>query len=269
MSVHSDDYRVMPNQTVKLKKFPTRYDGKMTKEEGLEKIAELYRRLSELQALLYADGKQSLLVVLQAMDAAGKDSTIRNVFSPLNPQGCKVASFKAPNSVETMHDFLWRIHQNVPRSGYIGVFNRSHYEDVLVARVKNLAPKEIIKRRYEHINNFEALLRDAGTRVVKFYLHITADYQKTQLQKRLDTPEKNWKFSPSDIPERMHWDEYQEAFAAAFSHCSTADAPWYIVPAERKWFRNLLIAQVIVETLEGMNLHYPQAQFDPKEVKIP
>ena len=265
----TSDYKIDSGKSAKLDSFPTRYEGKLTKEEGLKKLAELTERLQVLQDLLYADGRKAILVVLQAMDAAGKDSTIKKVFGPINPQGCKVASFKTPNSTELAHDFLWRIHQNVPRRGHIVVFNRSHYEDVLIVRVKELAPKDIVKKRYDHINNFEALLHDEGTHVVKFFLHISRDHQKAQLQERLDTPEKNWKFSPQDIPERLRWDDYQKAFEHVFEKCSTPEAPWYIVPAERKWFRNLLVAQVLVETLESMNLEYPKVDFDPREIKIP
>ncbi|MDR1838636.1 MAG: polyphosphate kinase 2 family protein [Treponema sp.] len=269
MKINTDDYKIDSRKPVKLDSWPTRYEGKLTKEKAQEETVALITRLQELQELLYADGSQALLVVLQAMDAAGKDSTIGNIFGPINPQGCKVVSFKGPNTTELAHDFLWRVHQNVPRKGIIGVFNRSHYEDILIARVKELAPKERIKKRYDHINNFEALLVDEGTRVVKFFLHISRDYQKEQLQDRLDKPEKNWKFSPSDIPERMLWDEYQKAFELAFERCSCPEAPWYIVPAERKWFRNFLIAKVLVETLESMKLKYPEITFDPKTIKIP
>jgi len=269
MSVNIKDYSITERKSIKLDSFPTKYDGKLEKEDGVKLFNELILKLEKLQALLYADGSKALLVVLQAMDAAGKDSTIRNVFGPINPQGCKVASFKTPNSVELLHDFLWRIHQNVPRKGHIGVFNRSYYEAVLIEKVKNLAPKETIKQRYTHINNFESLLNDSGTRIVKFFLHISKDYQKERLQERLDTPEKLWKFSPSDIPERMLWEDYQKAYAAAIENCSSHIAPWYIVPAEKKWFRNLLIAKVLVETLESMDLHYPEAKFDPKTIVIP
>jgi len=269
MNINIKDYLISEGKSVKLDSFPTKYDGKLDKEEGVNLFNELITKLQKLQDLLYADGSKSLLVVLQAMDAAGKDSTIKNVFGPINPQGCNVVSFKTPNSTELSHDFLWRIHQNVPRKGHIGVFNRSHYEDVLIVKVKNLAPKEIVKQRYNHINAFESLLNDEGTRIVKFFLHISKDYQKEQLQERLDTPEKLWKFSPADIPERKLWDDYQKAFETVFEKCSSQTAPWYIVPAERKWFRNLLVAKVLVETLESMDLHYPEAQFDPKTIVIP
>jgi PPK2 family polyphosphate:nucleotide phosphotransferase len=269
MSVDTKDYKVDSGKAFKLSDFPTCYEGKLSKEDGKEMLAGLIEKFKQLQALLYADGSRALLVVLQAMDAAGKDSTIRNVFGPINPQGCKVVSFKGPNTTELAHDFLWRVHQNIPRKGHIGVFNRSHYEDVLIARVKELVPKEQIKKRYAHINNFEALLHDEGTRVIKFFLHISSDYQKEQLQERLDTPEKLWKFSPSDIPERMRWDDYQKVYETAIEKCSSPEAPWYIVPAEKKWFRNLLVAKVLVDTLESMDLKYPQVNFDPREVKIP
>jgi len=269
MSINIKDYSVTESKPINLDSFPTKYDGDIDKEKGIELFNELIIKLQKLQALLYAEGTQALLVVLQAMDAAGKDSTIRNVFGSINPQGCKVVSFKTPNSVEVLHDFLWRIHQNVPRKGHIGIFNRSYYEAVLIERVKNLAPKETIIQRYNHINNFESLLHDNGTKIVKFFLHISKDYQKERLQERLDTPEKLWKFSPSDIPERMLWDDYQKAYASAIEKCSSHIAPWFIVPAEKKWFRNLLIAKVLVEKLESMDLHYPEAKFDPKTIVIP
>jgi PPK2 family polyphosphate:nucleotide phosphotransferase len=269
MSVNTKDYSITECKSINLDSYPTKYDGNLKKEDGLKLLNELSEKLKNLQAHLYADGSKSLLIVLQAMDAAGKDSTIRNVFAPVNPQGCKVVSFKTPNSVEVMHDFLWRIHQNVPRKGHIGVFNRSYYEAVLIEKVKSLVSKEKIKQRYNHINNFESLLHDDGTRILKFFLHISKDYQKQRLQERLDNPEKLWKFSPSDIPERMLWDDYQKAYAAAIENCSSHIAPWYIVPAEKRWFRNLLITQVLVETLESMDLHYPEAKFDPKTVVIP
>jgi len=269
MTTNTTDYKIDSRKPVKLDSWATRYEGKLTKEEAKEETSALIKRLKDLQELLYADGSQALLVVIQAMDAAGKDSTIKNIFGPVNPQGCKVVSFKTPNSTELAHDFLWRVHQNVPRKGIIGVFNRSHYEDVLIVRVKGLAPKDRVEKRYTHINSFEALLNDEGTRVVKFFLHISRDYQKEQLQERLDTPSKNWKFNPSDIPERLLWDDYQKAFELAFEKCSCPEAPWYIVPAERKWFRNYLVAKVLVETLESMELKYPTITYDPKTIIIP
>ena len=267
--INTNDYKVAHGSSVKLDSWTTRYDGNLTKKEVNEEFSSLMEKLQKLQELLYADSSRALLVVLQAMDAAGKDSTIKNVFGPINPQGCKVVSFKSPNGTELAHDYLWRVHQNVPRKGHIGVFNRSHYEDVLIVRVKELAPLDSIKKRYEHINDFETLLNDEGTRVIKFFLHISNEYQREQLQERLDTPEKLWKFSPADIPERMRWNDYQKAYEKVLEKCTTPEAPWYIVPAERKWFRNFLVAKVLVETLESMNLKYPEANFDPCDIKIP
>jgi len=269
MNIDTKKYLVPPKKSIRLDSYETRYDGKITKEEALEEFAREIRRIQKLQEVLYADGSKALLVVLQARDAAGKDSTIRNVFGPINPQGCKVVSFKAPNSTELAHDYLWRVHQNVPRKGHIGVFNRSHYEDVLIVRVKELAPKDAVRRRYDHINAFEELLHDEGTVIVKFFLHISNEYQKEQLQERLDTPEKRWKFSPADIPERKLWDEYRKAYETALERCSTRNAPWYVVPAERKWFRNLLVARILADTLESMDLKYPEPEFAPDDIVIP
>ena len=270
MNIHTKDYAILPGgKPAKISSISTKYDGELSKEKGLKMLDELLERLQELQALLYADSSKALLVVFQAMDAAGKDSTIRNVFGRVNPQGCKVVSFKSPNSTELLHDFLWRVHQNVPRKGYIGVFNRSYYEDVLIVKVKNLAPRETVEKRYDHINAFESLLSDEGTKIVKFFLHISKDYQKEQLQERLDTPEKLWKFTMSDIQERAYWDDYQSAYETVFEKCCNLRNPWHVVPAERKWFRNLLVAKVLVETLESMNLQYPKAQLNPKDIVIP
>ena len=268
MDINTSRYRVEPKESVDLSSRPTEDDGGFDKDSARKPFDELTDRLAALQELLYAEHKHALLVVLQAMDAGGKDSTIRNVFRPLNPQGCKVVSFKAPNDIEGMHDFLWRIHQNTPRKGYIGVFNRSHYEDVLIVRVKNLAPKSIWSKRYEHINRFECMLHDEGTVVVKFFLHISKDYQKKRLLRRLERPDKHWKFDPGDLVERKRWDDYQHAFEEAIGRCSTSYAPWYVIPAERRWYRNLLIAQVLVETLESLKMKFPKPTFDPAEITI-
>ena len=266
--IDTKPYRVKPSAKVKLDDHPSETDGGLNKDEAQKLQAKLAQRLQELQELLYAEQKQALLVVLQAMDAGGKDSTIRHVFGPLNPQGCQVVSFKAPNDVELAHDFLWRVHQNLPRRGYMGVFNRSHYEDVLIVRVKNLAPESRWRKRYEHINAFEELLHDEGTRVVKCYLHVSKDYQKQRLQRRLDRPDKHWKFNPDDLQERARWGAYQEAFEEAIERCSTAHAPWYIVPAERRWFRDLLVTQIVVDTLEAMAPQYPEPTFDAADIVI-
>ncbi len=264
-----DRYRIAPGSKVDLNDIPTDDDGKMAKEEALAEFEALRERLIKLQELLYAESKHALLVVLQAMDSGGKDSTIRNVFSALNPQGCKVVSFKAPNDVELRHDFLWRIHENTPRLGYIGIFNRSHYEDVLVVRVKNLLPEKRWRARYEHIKTFEEMLHDEGTTIVKFYLHISKDYQRQRLERRLAKPDKHWKFDPADLTERTRWKDYQAAYEEALSRCSTRHAPWYVIPAEHRWYRNLLVARVLVDTLESLDMHFPKPTFNPGEIVIP
>jgi len=265
----TETYRIKPKQSVRLNDLPTRDDGGFEKKKAEAHFEDLLQRLSDLQEMLHAEAKRSVLVVLQAMDAAGKDSTIRHVFGPLNPQGCKVHSFKAPTDVERRHDYLWRIHQRLPERGQITVFNRSHYEDVLIARVKELVDKSVWKNRFDHINDFERMITDEGVTVVKFYLHISKDYQKERLQRRLDLPDKRWKFNPADLLEREHWDDYRGAFEDVFEKCSTEQAPWYIIPAERRWYRNLLVATVMVETLERLKMSFPPVTFEPWKIEIP
>jgi len=273
MTIKTKPYLVKPNSTIKLSNYDPSDFGDFNKETGkidaYKQLETQIKKLAELQNALYADGSQSLLVVLQAIDAGGKDSTIRRVFSGINPQGIKVTSFKAPSKEELEHDFLWRVHKVVPRKGMIGVFNRSHYEDVLVVRVKNFAPEKIWKKRYEHINNFEQNLIDSGTKIVKIYLNISKEEQKERFQERLNNPEKNWKFNPADLTERALWPHYIEAFEDVFKKCSSKDAPWYIIPANRKWYRNVVIAQILIDTLESMNLKYPTIDYDPSTVVIP
>ncbi|MDX1548057.1 MAG: polyphosphate kinase 2 family protein [Rhodothermales bacterium] len=222
-------------------------------------------RLAELQERLYAEGKQALLVILQAMDTAGKDSTIRKVMSGVNPQGCRVWSFKKPSAEEQAKDFLWRVHDHVPPRGHIALFNRSHYEDVLIVRVHGLAPPMLIQNRYGHINDFEELLHEHHTRVVKIMLHISKDYQLERLRRRLRRPDKHWKFNPDDLRERARWDDYMKAYEIALNRCSTAQAPWYVVPAEHRWFRDLVVSQLLVDTLDAMNPQYPPPAFDPAQ----
>lgn len=225
--------------------------------------------LVEQQARLYAEHSQSLLVVLQAIDTGGKDGTIRSVFAGTNPQGVSVTSFKRPTEEELAHDFLWRIHAATPARGHIAVFNRSHYEDVLVARVHALAAPRVIKARYAHIRAWEANLADAGTRVVKLLLHISRDEQRDRLQSRLDDPAKHWKFEPADLAERELWPEYQAAFQAAVTHTSTAGAPWYVIPADRKWYRDWAVLTVLNQTLDEMHPAYPAGAADLAGVVIP
>ena len=232
------------------------------KGEGKRQLGALNDRLESLQELLYAEGKHKVLVVLQAMDTGGKDGTIRHVFDGVNPQGVKVASFKKPTPNELAHDYLWRVHRHTPGSGEITIFNRSHYEDVLVVRVHELVPEERWRRRYDQINAFEQLLAEEGTTILKFFLHISKEEQAERLRARLDEPTKQWKFSLGDLAERKRWDDYRAAYAEAIARTSTAHAPWYVVPADRKWYRNLVIATVLTETLEGLEMRYPEPDDD-------
>ena len=234
-------------------------------EEAEKRLKKNRKKMAKLQERLFAEGKQSLLVVLQAMDTGGKDSTIREVFEGVNPQGCRVHGFKAPTPIELAHDFLWRVHDRVPAKGYIGVFNRSHYEDVLIVRVHGWAPADVLQRRYDHINNFEHLLADNGTRIVKIMLNISKDYQLKRLRRRLERPDKHWKFNPGDLKERKLWDKYMECYQLALERCSPDHAPWYVVPAENQWFRNLVISELLADILEDMDPQYPEPEFDPKD----
>jgi PPK2 family polyphosphate:nucleotide phosphotransferase len=230
----------------------------MPKEDEVRKqLAKLGERMDQLQNALYAESKRAVLVVLQARDGAGKDSTIRRVFGRLDPLGCTVSSFKAPTALELSHDFLWRVHQAVPAKGTIGVFNRSHYEDVLVVRVHRLVPEEVWRPRYEQINQFERLLTQNGVSILKFFLHISKEEQRERLRERLDDPAKYWKFNPGDLGEREKWDEYTMAYRDMLSRTSTADSPWFVVPADRKLPRDVLVAQVVVEALEGLDPRFP------------
>lgn len=240
----------------------------ISKKEGKQLLKELNKELEHLQELLYAEGEHKVLIVLQAMDTGGKDGTIRHVFEGVNPQGVKVAGFKVPTAKELAHDYLWRVHKHTPGSGEIAIFNRSHYEDVLVVRVHNLVPQEVWSRRYEHIRAFEKLLADEGTTILKFYLHIDLAEQKERLQERLDEPDKNWKFSLGDLKERALWDQYLAAYQQALWETSTDYAPWYIVPANRKWYRNLVISTIIINKLKSLNMAYPEAEDGLEDVVI-
>ena len=263
-------YRVPPHTQVQLSQWDPRdksaFPGK--KRDAKAVFRDLNTRLETLQELLYAENKHKLLIVLQGMDTAGKDGAIRHVFEGVNPQGVKVASFKVPTSQELAHDYLWRVHRHTPGRGEIVIFNRSHYEDVLAVRVHELVPPEVWGLRYEHINAFEKLLADEGTTILKFYLHIDKAEQKTRLQARLDEPLKRWKFNRGDLKERELWPDYLAAYEEALSRTSTEAAPWYIVPANRKWYRNLVIATVVVETLEGLAMSYPDPEAALDDVVI-
>jgi PPK2 family polyphosphate:nucleotide phosphotransferase len=263
-------FRVVPGSPVDLSVIDTRdtpgFEG--GKKEGRRAHARLNERLEHLQELLYAQGRHRVLVVLQATDTGGKDGTIRKVFDGVNPQGVKVASFKRPTSQELAHDYLWRVHPHVPGDGEMVIFNRSHYEDVLVVRVHDLVPEERWSKRYDHINEFERMLTDEGTTIVKFFLHISKEEQRERLQARLDDPTKHWKFSLGDLDERKRWEDYRAAFEMALARTSTEWAPWYVVPADRKWYRDLVVASVLVDTLQKLGLDYPPPEDDLSGVVV-
>jgi PPK2 family polyphosphate:nucleotide phosphotransferase len=239
----------------------------MKRDKGAE-LEKTLGRLTELQHLLYADKRYALLIVLQALDAGGKDGTIRHVMSGVNPQGCDVTSFKAPTGQERSHDFLWRIHRAVPSKGNIGIFNRSHYEDVLVVRVHNLVPKEVWRKRFHQINDFERMLTENGVTILKFFLHISKEEQKRRFEQRMEDPARNWKLSLPDFEERKHWESYSEAYEHAIERCSTPWAPWYVIPSDRKWLRNHLVAELVVRALDEMKLKYPPPTVDVSKVVL-
>jgi PPK2 family polyphosphate:nucleotide phosphotransferase len=247
---------------------PSQKAGFKDRKEAERRTAEDVAAIDKLQDRLYAEGKQALLVVLQAMDAGGKDGTIRRIFGPVDPLGIRAVSFKRPSAEELAHDFLWRIHRQVPAKGEIVIFNRSHYEDVLVVRVHNLAPAKVIEQRYEQINRFERLLADNGVKIVKLFLHISSEEQRERLQERVDIAEKRWKFNPGDLEERKHWDSYMKAFEIAINRCSTPWAPWYVVPANRNWYRNAIVARIIRSAMEDMKPRYPAYTFDPSAIRV-
>lgn len=237
-------------------------------EKVREKLAEDVTAIDALQDRLYAEGKRALLVVLQGTDTSGKDGTIRGVFNTTGPLGVSVTAFKKPSEEELAHDFLWRVHLAAPRRGTIGIFNRSHYEDVLIGRVRKLAPKEVIEQRYDQINAFEQMLAENGTVILKFMLHISKKEQAERLQERLDDKTKNWKFNAGDLEDRKLWDEYQKAYETALARCSTEHAPWHVVPADRKWARNAIIAAIVRDTLEAMDPQYPKMPWKPSDFRI-
>lgn len=238
------------------------------KDKALEKTEQLRRHLVDWQERLYAEGRRKLLVVLQAMDTGGKDGLISKVFSGVNPLGVRVARFQAPSEAEMARDYLWRVHEVVPAKGEIGIFNRSHYEDVLAVRVNKLVPKTVWSRRYEHIRAFERMLSDEGTHILKFFLHIDRDEQRKRLQARLDDPEKHWKFDLSDIRQRGFWDEYMQAYTQAIHETDCEHAPWYVIPADRKWYRDYVAMSIIVQTLEQMDPRFPKTDLDPASIVI-
>jgi PPK2 family polyphosphate:nucleotide phosphotransferase len=261
-------YRVKPGSKIDLDEFdPDEKKVIDDKETAIEKSAKIQERLGDLQELLYAEHKHKVLIVLQGMDTSGKDSTVRHVMGAFDPAGVRVVSFKKPTQSEVEHDFLWRVHQNVPGSGEITVFNRSHYEDVLVVRVHNLVPKDLWKKRYAHINDFERMLADHGTTILKFFLHISRDEQRKRLEERIKDPKKRWKFQHGDIEERKLWNNYMAAYRDALEKTSTNWAPWHIVPANTKWYRNYIVGNVILSALEKLKMRYPEPDLSNEVIK--
>ena len=261
-------FKVQPGSRVKLKDIDASYkDRHENHEDAIAEIEKYRKRLRDLQDMFYADGRRALLICLQAVDTGGKDGTITHFLSAMSPQGCRVVPFRQPSVEEASHDFLWRIHRATPGRGQVVIFNRSHYEDVLVARVHSLVPKHVWFGRYDRINAFELGLVDAGTEILKFYLHISSEEQLSRFKERLDDPTKHWKISEADYKEHRYWDDYMAAYEEALSRCSTKPAPWFIIPANHKWFRNLAVARIVVEHLEGLDLRYPKPSVDLARIR--
>jgi PPK2 family polyphosphate:nucleotide phosphotransferase len=265
-----DAYRITKSQNQKIDKVTSDpwEDLPKSKSDAKKELSSLHERLADLQQRFFVDRRKKLLFVLQGMDTSGKNGTIRHVFRGVNPQGVHVASFEKPSSRELAHDYLWRVHKRAPSKGEIMIFDRSHYEDVLAVRVNQLQPESVWRKRYRHINEFERMLTDENTVILKFFLHIDRDTQKQRLQERLDTPAKNWKFDESDLVARSKWHAYVAAYEEVFAETSTDYAPWYIIPANKKWARNLIVARIVVACLEDMQLSYPKVDYDPSKIVI-
>jgi PPK2 family polyphosphate:nucleotide phosphotransferase len=261
-------FRVEEGSKVRLSEIDAGYRGGHEDKDSVQpELEEYVQRLHSLQYLLHAENKRSLLIVLQGMDAAGKDGIVTHVLGAMNPQGCRVYGFRPPTAEELAHDYLWRVHQVTPRKGYVAVFNRSHYEDVLIVRVHALVPQAVWSRRYDEINAFEKELSNEGTHILKFYLHIDKDEQLARFKDRLDDSRAHWKISESDYAEREYWDKYEEAYEDAIRKCSTAYAPWYIIPSNHKWFRNLAVSQIIVNILESLDMKFPAPTVNLEEIR--
>ena len=260
--------RVEPGSKVSLRDHDPSETFGHSRDTADEDLAAGVKRLAALQDVLWAEANRSVLVILQGIDAAGKDGTMRHVMGAFNPMGVKVSSFKAPTEEELAHDYLWRVHQRVPGDGEIGIFNRSHYEDVLVVRVHDIVPKDVWSRRYDQINAFERTLADEGTTIVKFFLWISKDEQRERFQARVDDPTKRWKFRKADLDERRHWDAYVEAFEDVLSRCSTEWAPWYVIPATRKWFRNVAVAEILADTIGDLKPQYPAGEEGIEGIRV-
>ncbi len=262
-----EDFRIPPGSHMRLSDFDPDFKGKHSKEKALAKIETLRERMSDLQQKLFAERKRSLLICLQALDAGGKDGVVKHVIGSMNPDGCHVANFKEPSQEELAHDFLWRIEAQMPKRGEIAIFNRSHYEDVLVVRVHDLAPKADWSQRYAQINDFERRHAANGTVILKFFLHISKDEQLKRFEQRLDDPAKRWKISESDYTERDYWDDYERAYDDVLAKCNTEQAPWFVIPANHKWFRDVAVSEIIVTTLESMNIQVPKPTIDIEEMR--
>jgi PPK2 family polyphosphate:nucleotide phosphotransferase len=260
-------FRVAPDSHVRLKDSAPDFTGDEDKAGALRIVRNLQKRMDELQFRLYAEQKRSLLICLQAPDAGGKDGVVRHVIGSMNPQGCRVVSFKQPSAEELAHDFLWRIERETPRRGEIVVFNRSQYEDVLVVRVHGLVPKKVWSKRFDQINDFEKRLAANGTHILKFFLHISKEEQLRRFKRRLEDPTRQWKISEADYTEREYWADYQTAYEDALSKCSTKEAPWFVIPSDHKWFRNLTITQIVVDTMEKLRIEFPPPNVDLREIR--
>lgn len=266
-----DRYRHKPGEKLKLSGLDTNEKTlaeDLGKEESYQPLDGLRDELQQLQKMLYAQNKHRVLVVIQAMDTGGKDGCIKHVFSRVDPQGLNVVSFKKPSEEQLAHDFLWRIHKHAPRNGHLTVFNRSHYEDIIAVRVKELYPEKVWKKRYQHIVDFERMLAEEGTTIVKIFLNISKEEQKTRLQARLDNPDKYWKFNPDDLKDRARWDQFQDVYEDVIEKTSTEVAPWYVIPADRKWYRNLCVARIMVETLKKLDMQFPEPTWKPGDVTL-
>jgi PPK2 family polyphosphate:nucleotide phosphotransferase len=264
---YRDRFRIAPGSKVDLRDIDAGYTGKQSETEARDEILANAEKLGKLQDLLYAENRRSLLIVLQAMDAGGKDGTINHVMGAMNLQGAYVHAFKQPTPQELAHDFLWRVHAATPARGQVGVFNRSHYEDVLIVRVHQLVAEEVWSKRYKRINEFEKNLVQSDTHILKFFLHISPDEQLRRFKARLEDPRKQWKISEDDYKERASWDDYMAAYDDALQRCSTKRAPWYVIPANHKWFRNLVVSQIVVDTLEDLKMSYPPPRVDLEKIR--
>ena len=266
---HQQRFRVNPGARLRLKDVDSAFKGVHGDREGAEQESARYQlKLHDLQAVLYAERKHSLLICLQGMDTAGKDGTISHVLGAMNPQGCRTVAFKEPTVEEQAHDFLWRAHRATPAKGEVVIFNRSHYESVLIERVHELVPKKVWSRRYDRINSFERGMTESGTLILKFFLHISNKKQLKRFKDRLDDPSKRWKISEADYKEREYWDDYQEAYEEALSRCSTEGAPWFVIPSDHKWFRDLAVARIVVEQLEALKMSYPKPTVDIEKIRV-